>query len=88
MLPIPIASPPHFRTGCRPSRAAVRSLRFGTSLAEAFESQAGEARAVRKARREEQVAKAPVKMLVPVGTLILPAMLVLVLGPVMIELMG
>ena len=67
--------------------AAVRSLRFGTSLAEAFESQAGEARAVRKARREEQVAKAPVKMMVPTGALILPAMLLLVLGPVLLELM-
>ena len=66
--------------------SAVRSLRFGTSLAEAFESSAAEARAVRKARREEQIAKAPVKMMLPTGTLILPAMLVLVLGPVLLEL--
>ena len=66
--------------------SAVRSLRFGTSLAEALESHAAEARAVRKARREEQIAKAPVKMMLPTGTLILPAMLVLVLGPVLLEL--
>ncbi|MDO4501801.1 MAG: type II secretion system F family protein [Coriobacteriia bacterium] len=65
----------------------VRSLRFGTSLAESLESAAQEARADYKAQREEQVAKAPVKMMLPTGTLILPAMLLLVLGPVLLELM-
>ena len=33
-------------------------------------------------------AKAPVKMMVPTGVLILPAMLMLVLGPVLLELAG
>lgn len=66
--------------------SVVRSLRFGTSLAEAFEAQAAEARVVRRARREERVAKAPVKMMIPTGTLILPAMLLVVLGPVLLEL--
>ncbi len=65
----------------------VRSLRFGSSLAEGLESAAAEARAVHRAQVEEQVAKAPVKMMVPTGTLILPAMLLLVLGPVLLELM-
>lgn len=65
----------------------VRSLRFGTSLAETLESAAVEARSVHKAEVEERVAKAPVKMLIPVGTLILPAMLIFVLGPIMIDLM-
>ena len=41
-----------------------------------------------KARRQEAVAKAPVKMMVPTGVLILPAMLMLVLGPVLLELAG
>lgn len=67
---------------------AVRSLRFGSSLTEGFESAAAEARAVHRAQVEERVAKAPVKMMVPTGTLILPAMLLLVLGPVLLELMG
>lgn len=66
---------------------AVRSLRFGSSLAESFEEAAAEARAVHRTHVEEQVAKAPVKMMVPTGTLILPAMLLLVLGPVLLELM-
>lgn len=65
----------------------IRSLRFGTSLAESLESAAQEARGDYKAKREEQVAKAPVKMMIPTGTLILPAMLLLVLGPVLLELM-
>ncbi len=65
----------------------IRSLRFGTSLTENLGVIASEARAIRKAKLEEKVAKAPVKMLLPVGTLILPAMLVLILGPIMLDLM-
>lgn len=64
----------------------VRSLRFGSSLAESLESAAAEARAEHRARMEEKVAKAPVKMMMPTGALILPAMLLLVLGPVLLEL--
>ena len=64
----------------------VRSLRFGSSLAEGLESAAAEARAEHRARLEERVAKAPVKMMMPTGALILPAMLLLVLGPVLLEL--
>ena len=65
----------------------VRSLRFGTSLADSLSLLAAEARAVRRAKLEEEIAKAPVKMLLPVGALILPAMLILVLGPILLELM-
>ena len=66
----------------------VRSLRYGASLADTLESSAAEARSVHRAEVEERVAKAPVKMLIPVGTLILPAMLIFVLGPIMIDLMN
>lgn len=65
----------------------IRSLRFGSSLAESLEATSVEARAAHKARMEEAVAKAPVKMMVPTGTLILPAMLLLVLGPVLLDMM-
>lgn len=65
----------------------IRSLRFGSQLAESLEQAAQQARADYKAQKEEQVAKAPVKMMLPTGTLILPAMLLLVLGPVLLELM-
>ncbi len=66
----------------------VRSLRFGTALGESLEQAAAEARSVHRSHVEERVAKAPVKMMIPTGTLILPAMLLLVLGPVLLELMG
>lgn len=66
--------------------AIVRSLRFGSSLAESLESIAGEARSAYRAVRQEKVAKAPVKMMVPTGALMLPAMLLLVLGPILLEL--
>ena len=45
-----------------------------------------EARQSHKAYVEEKVMKAPVKMMLPVGTLILPSMLILVLGPVLLDL--
>ena len=64
----------------------VRSLRFGTSIVESLETSACEAREVHRALMEERVAKVAVKMMLPVGTLILPAMLLLVLGPVLLEL--
>lgn len=66
----------------------VRSLRFGSSMVESLESAARESRMAYRARRQEQVAKAPVKMMVPTGTLILPAMLIMVLGPVLLEMAG
>ena len=66
----------------------VRSLRFGATMADNLEDAAREARSGYKARRQEAVAKAPVKMVVPTGVLILPAMLMLVLGPVLLELAG
>lgn len=68
--------------------AWIRSLRFGTSMVEGLAAESAQARAAYKAKREEQIAKAPVKMMVPTGTLILPAMLLLVLGPVLLELMN
>lgn len=68
--------------------AVVRALRFGTSMVESLEAAAREARATYRANRQEQVAKAPVKMMIPTGTLILPAMLIMVLGPVLLEMIG
>lgn len=66
----------------------VRSIRFGSSLANNLDDAASEARSHYRTARQESVAKAPVKMMLPTSTLILPAMLILVLGPVLLELMG
>ena len=66
----------------------LRALRFGTPVAPLLVALAEESRRILYAKREEEVAKAPVKMLIPTGALILPAMLLLVLGPIMLDLMG
>ena len=64
----------------------VRSLRFGSALAGILEEASAQSRASYRAKLEEKVAKAPVKMMLPTGTLILPAMLLMVVGPVLLEL--
>ena len=66
----------------------VRSLRFGSALAGILEEASSQSRVSYRAMLEERVAKAPVKMMLPTGTLILPAMLLLVMGPVLLELAG
>lgn len=67
--------------------AVIRSGHFGNSVASDFLSLAKEIRTSNKVRLEEKVAKVPVKMLFPLGTLILPSMLILILGPVVVQLM-
>ncbi|MDR1422285.1 MAG: type II secretion system F family protein [Coriobacteriales bacterium] len=67
---------------------ALRSLRYGAPMAGVFADLAQEARKDYRAKREAMVAKAPVKMLLPTGALILPAMLLLVMGPIILDLMG
>lgn len=66
----------------------IRSLRFGTSFVDCLEDAAIEARESYKNKQKERISKAPVKMMIPTGTLILPAMLMLVLGPVLLELIN
>ena len=68
--------------------SVVRSLRFGSALADILEEAAVQSRATYRTALEERVAKAPVKMMLPTGTLILPAMLLLVMGPILLELAG
>jgi len=66
----------------------LRGLRYGASINQLLLELAAEVRRNYRSEREEEVAKAPVKMLIPTGVLILPAMLLLVLGPIMLDLMG
>lgn len=72
----------------RTVEALMRDLRLGNALAANMEDAARQARATYKAGLEERVAKAPVKMMLPTGALILPAMLLLVMGPILLELAG
>ena len=59
------------------------SLAFGTPLAEALERQAQAIRDEQRSQVEEEIERVPVKMLVPLGTLIVPAMFLAILGPLM-----
>ena len=64
--------------------ALTRSHRLGTSVALALRSLAEELRRERRSRAEELARRAPVKMLFPLVFLILPAFLLLTVGPVVL----
>lgn len=68
----------------RMSVALGRSRRLGTSLATTLRSVAEDLRADRRARAEEAARRAPVKMLFPLVFLVLPAFLLLTVGPVVL----
>jgi tight adherence protein C len=65
-------------------RAMGRSQRLGTPLASALHNVAEDLRTERRARAEELARRAPVKMLFPLVFLILPAFLLLTVGPVLL----
>lgn len=75
---------PEFR---RFAGAVSRSIRYGARLSPALEELARDVREAARADREEAVAKAPTKMLLPTGVFILPAMLMLIAGPFLLELL-
>ncbi|WP_130812970.1 type II secretion system F family protein [Olsenella sp. Marseille-P4559] len=59
------------------------SLAFGSPLAAALEVQARAIRDEQRAQVEEEIEKTPVKMLIPLGVLVVPAMLLAILGPLL-----
>lgn len=67
---------------------AARAVSSGAPLAGMLRSLAVELRQSHKTEIERKVAKAPVKMLVPTGVCILPAMLLVVMGPMLLQFMG
>jgi tight adherence protein C len=64
--------------------ALTRSSRLGTSLGSTLRRVADDLRRERRARAEELARKAPIKMLFPLVFLILPAFLLLTVGPVLL----
>jgi tight adherence protein C len=64
--------------------ALTRSSRLGTSLGSTLRRVADDLRRERRARAEEMARKAPIKMLFPLVFLILPAFLLLTVGPVLL----
>ena len=79
------------RTGQEDLRSLVAMLiqtdRFGTSISQALRVHSDTLRAKRKQRAEEAAAKTAIKMLFPLVFFIFPAMFVVILGPVLIQLM-
>ena len=59
------------------------SLSFGSPLAQALERQAQAIRDEQRSQVEEEIERLPVKMLIPLGTLIVPAMFLAILGPLL-----
>ena len=63
----------------RPVFRLMRRLRFSAPTA----AQSREIRAAHRAAVEREIERAPVKLLIPTGTLILPALLLSILGPLL-----
>lgn len=59
------------------------SLAFGTSLTQTLEDQARAIRDEQRSQLEEEIERVPVKMLIPMGTLIVPALFLAILGPLL-----
>ena len=65
------------------SAAVSQALEFGSPLAEVLEQQAQTIRDEQRSEMEAEIERVPVKMLVPLGTLIVPAMILSILGPLL-----
>lgn len=61
----------------------AEALEFGSPLAQVLERQSETLRDEQHSEVEERIEKAPVKMLIPLGTLIVPAMMLSILGPLL-----
>jgi tight adherence protein C len=78
------------RTGVSDVRALVATLvqtdRFGTSVAQALRVHSDSLRTERRQRAEEAAAKTTIKMVIPLAVFILPSILIVSVGPAMIQL--
>ena len=78
------------RTGVDDIQALVSTLiqtdRFGTSVAQALRVHSDSLRTERRQRAEEQAAKTSIKMIIPLVLFILPSILIVTLGPAIIQL--
>lgn len=70
------------------AQTVSESLAFGTPLSQTLERQAQIIRDEQRALVEEEIEKTPVKLLIPLATLIVPSMLLAVLGPLLGPALG
>jgi tight adherence protein C len=68
--------------------ALVQTERLGGNVAHVLDELAEEARARRMSRAEEAAAKLPVKMVIPMALFMLPALFVMIFGPVAAEMLN
>ena len=66
--------------------AILQADQMGVAIADALRIQADAMRVRRRQRAEEQIAKAPVKMLFPLTAFLFPALLVVIAGPAFIKI--
>jgi len=78
------------RTGVNDIRSLVATLvqtdRFGTSVAQALRVHSDSLRTERRQRAEEQAAKTTIKMVIPLALFIMPSILIVSIGPALIQL--
>jgi tight adherence protein C len=67
-------------------RAVAQSDELGVPIADTLKSQATEMRVRRRQQAEETAMKLPVKVLMPTMLCIVPALLIVVVGPAIISL--
>lgn len=65
------------------SSAVTEALRFGVPLSDSLQQQASALRDDQRRQVEEAIERVPVKMLIPLGVLVVPAMLIAILGPLL-----
>ena len=79
------------RTGVEDIRSLVGTLiqtdRFGTSVAQALRVHSDSLRTERRQRAEEQAAKTTVKMILPLVLFVMPSLIVVTVGPAIIQLL-
>ena len=64
----------------------VQADRFGTSVSDSLRTQAGIMRVQRMQVAEEIASKIPVKMLLPMVFFIFPALIIVIIGPAIIQI--
>src|SRR6476620_210283 len=69
-------------------RAVIQADAYGIAIADVLRTQANEMRLKRRQHAEEKAMKIPVKVIFPLMICILPALFIVLLGPVVIQMMA